>query len=104
MPLVREISGRTGLLLPNSSPTDEYRRQIQTGLPFGASIEIADELGARRSRVSDEIEGKVLLSVDVLLAALKRLSFERRLRFFFSFLAPFRIAPCLMPGAVMGIV
>lgn len=100
LPLYREVSARTGLLIPNTAATERLRRFLQSTLPLGAQDQIAEEIRARRARISDELEGRVVLSLDTVLAALRRLPLEAKLRFFASFLRPFRIAPHLLPGAL----
>ena len=103
LPLFREVSARTGCLIPNSPMTERLRYLLQFYAPSGAPLEIADELGARRRRVFDEIEGKVLLSSDVELSTLKRLEFEPRFRFFGALLTPFGFYPAVQPGALARI-
>jgi hypothetical protein len=100
LPLYREVSARTGLLIPNTGATERLRRFLQSTLPLGAQDQIAEEIRARRARISDEIEGRVVLSVDTALAAVKRLGFESRSRFFSSLTRPFRFSLAITPGAL----
>jgi hypothetical protein len=103
LPLYREVSGRTGLLIPNSARTERLRRFLQSSLPNGIATDIADELQARRCRISDEIEGRVVLSFDVTQGCVRRLALEDRLRFYEFETRPLGLVPALMPGALAEI-
>jgi hypothetical protein len=97
------VSARTGLLIPNTGTTERLRRFLQCTLPLGSQDQIAEEIRARRARISDEIEGRVVLSLDTVHAAVKRLPLEGKLRFFASLMSPFRLAPHLLPGVLAEI-
>ena len=103
LPLFREVNGRSGLIITNSSRTERLRRFLQVSLVPGAATEIATGLGARRARIADELEGRVVLSVDTMLGAVSRIGLVQRLRFFASLLAPFGMCPIFRPGAIESI-
>jgi len=100
LPLYREVSARTGLLIPNTAGSERLRRFLQSTLPLGSQEQIAEEIRARRARISDELEGRVVLSLDTVRSALYRLPLEAQLRFFASLMSPFRLHPTIGPGAV----
>jgi hypothetical protein len=100
LPLFREVGARTGLLIPNSTTTERLRRFLQSTMPLGTETAIADELRARRARIADELEGRVVLSVDATLGAAARIGPMHRLRFFAAMLTPFGMCPVFRPTAI----
>ncbi len=93
LPLYREISPRSGLLSRNTEAADRIRLFLQGHLPVGSVGRIAGQISSPKSRVYDELEGRVVLSIDVALAALTYLRHDHCLRLFAAVSRPFGILP-----------